>query len=82
MATQKTRKDFIETQEGKGVKQILQQMVGDSTYNTAPSYSTNDQLYPDNLIPFVDRHMSYLISHPTVEASKYLANIKLMTRVR
>lgn len=79
---QKTRKDYIETEEGIEIKQLLQHMVSNSSYNTAASYSSNSLLYPDNLIPFVDKHMSYLIHHPALEASKYLANIKLTTKVR
>jgi hypothetical protein len=82
MAMQKTRKGFIDTQEGRDAKQMLQSMVGDSAYNTSSSYSTNSLLYPDNLIPFVDKHMNYLINHPSLEAGKYLANIKLITKLR
>jgi len=57
-------------------------MTGDSSYNTAPSYSNDTALYPDNLIPFVDKHMNYLVNHPALEASQYLANVRLVTRVR
>jgi hypothetical protein len=79
---QKTRKGFFDTEEGKEIKRKLQQMTRDSTYNTTSSYSTNSLLYSDNLIPFVDKHMNYLINHPSLEAKKYLANIRLITRVR
>lgn len=82
MALQKTRKDFLDTEEGKDIKLKLQNMVGDDSYNTAPSYNSNTVLYPDNLIPFVDKHMNYLMSHPRLEASQYLANVKLITRLR
>jgi len=78
----KTRKGFLETPEGVEVKQKLQQMEGNSLYNTSSSYSTNIALYPDGLIPFVDKHMNYLISHPMLEVGQYLANIRLITRIR
>ena len=80
MASAKSRKDFPNTEEGKEVKTQLQQMVESNTYNTCSSYSANTSLYPDNLIPFVDKHMEYLINHPMIEANQYLSNIKLMTR--
>ncbi len=82
MALLKTRKSFFETNEGREVKRELQRLDASSLYNTAPSYSSNSVLYPDNRIPFVDKHMNYLINHPSLEASKYIANIKLMTRLR
>lgn len=82
VAVVKTRSTFFDTEEGQRIKSELQQMSESSLYNTTASYSMNSSLYPDNLIPFVDKHMNYLITHPSLEASKYLANIKLMTKVR
>lgn len=82
MATQKTRKGYFDTDEGKEIKHKLQQMSIDDQYNTVSSYSANTLLYPDSLMPFLDKHMSYLMSHPAVEATKYVANIKLLTRIR
>lgn len=78
----KTRRSFFETEEGRDIKLELQQMDSSGLYNTTSSYSANSLLYPDNRIPFVDKHMNYLIDHPSLEASKYLANIKLMARIR
>lgn len=82
MASQKTRNDFPTTEEGIAVKEQLSQMTSNISYNTTSSYSTNTERYPDNLIPFVDKHMNYLISHPALESSKYMANVKLITRRR
>jgi hypothetical protein len=82
MALVKDRKTFLDTEEGKNIKRELQRMVDSDLYNTTASYSVNGLLYPDHLIPFVDKHINYLIHHPSVEASKYLANIRLMTKVR
>lgn len=76
-----TRNGFFETEEGRHVKEELQLLAESSQYNTASIYSANSLLYPDNLIPFVDRHMDYLVKHPLLEPSKYLANLKLMTRI-
>jgi hypothetical protein len=82
MALQKTRRDYSDTEEGKEFKRQLKLMNSNDAYNTAPSYSADNELYPDNLMPFVDKHMTYLINHPALEASKYLANLKLQTRLR
>lgn len=82
MALQKTRKGYFDTEEGKEFKRQLKLMNSNDAYNTASSYSADNVLYPDNLIPFVDKHMVYLMNHPALEASNYLANIKLQTRLR
>ena len=79
---QRTRKDFFSSSEGIEVKHKLEQMTTDSTYNTTSTYTSNGTLYPDNLIPFVDKHMNYLINHPRLESHQYLANLRLITRVR
>jgi hypothetical protein len=81
MAMPKKRIDFQTSDEGRDFRQKLLGMTADGSYNTSSSYSTNSR-YPDNLIPFVDRHMNYLSTHPKLEAGKYLANLKLMTKVR
>lgn len=82
MALQKTRKGFFDTEEGEEIKRKFQRMLADNSYNTISSYSANTLLYPDNLIPFVEKHMDYLIKHPLLDADMYLANIKLITKVR
>lgn len=82
MASPKTRKNFLDTEEGKDIKVKLQMMTTEGLYNTAPSYNNNTVLYPDNLIPFVDKHIAYLVNHPMVEPSKYLANVRIITRIR
>ncbi len=81
MTTSATRKDFDSTLEGKDARIRLKQIVDCKMHNTAPSYSANTLQYPDNLIPFIDKHMNYLIKHPLLEYGKYIANIKLMTKV-
>lgn len=81
MATKK-RTNFYESEEGQEVKDILKKMAQDDGYNTGPSYSANIDEYPDNLISFVDKHMQYLNTHPSVNPSHYLSNLRLMKRVR
>lgn len=78
----KSRKGFLESQEGQEVRRIFQSMTFDDFFNTASSYSADTVLYPDNLIPFTDKHMNYLNVHPELNASLYVANVKLMSRMR
>jgi hypothetical protein len=82
MALPKTRRNFSDTEEGRELRLRLQVMTSDSLYNTAPSYSNDTVLYPDNLIPFVDKHMNYIVNHPMLEVGQYLANVRLITRIR
>ncbi len=82
MPSIKSRAGFVDTEKGKEIRQELQLMAEDDSYNTTSSYSANGLLYPDNLIPFVDKHMSYLVSHPLLDPDKYLANVRLLTRKR
>lgn len=75
-------KSFMDSQEGKDIKLAFQKMTLDSAYNTGPSYSSDSDKYPDNLMPFIDKHMNYLNSHPNLDPAMYLANIKLMSRIK
>lgn len=82
MAVLKNRNDFFDSEEGKEIRKQLQAMAMNDAFSTASSYSANTTLYPDNLIPFVDKHMNYLKGHPNLDASKYVDNVRLMVRIR
>lgn len=82
MATTKRQADFVSSEEGQQIKQALESMLDNEKYSTESSYSTNGDLYPDNVMPFIDKHMHYLTSHPSVDPAHYLANLRLITRVR
>jgi hypothetical protein len=82
MQVAKKRIDFFNSEEGKYVKLKLQHMSSDTSYNTSASYTSNTTAYPDNLLPFVDKHMNFLNTHPQLDAQIYLANLRLMTRIR
>jgi len=82
MSLTKKKINLLESEEGTRIKQTLQFMVANTAYNTEPSYSANTVVYPNNLIPFVDKHLNYLNSHPSVDIEHYLANLRLMTRIR
>lgn len=75
------RGSFRDQQEASDTKALLMEMTEDSSYNTSSSYSPNSAQYPDNVMPFVDKHMAYLQTH-SVELHHYLSNLRLMARIR
>ena len=64
------------------IRQLLHGMVSNTAYNTEPTYSANLANYPDHLIPFVEKHLAYLKNHPKLNPEQYLANLRLMTKIR
>ena len=81
MSNYKNNTSFANSEEIAEVIESLEQMVQDDTYNTQSSFSANTEQYPDNLIPFVDKHVNYLMSHKGVNPQQYLSNLRLMTRL-
>ena len=82
MQTIKKSSRFFDEQEAADIRQELQHMTSSKVYNTSSSFTANSTQYPDNLIPFLDKHMNYLNAHPMLDAGMYLANLRLMTRIR
>lgn len=64
------------------VKEKLEQMTADVTLNTTSIYSPDSEHYPDHRISFVDRHLDYLLNHPKLDSSQYLANLRMKIRSR
>ena len=77
----KKRINFFESEEGVLAMNVLRGMMVDETFNTDSSFSSNADSYPDNLITFVDKHMTYLNTHPNIDPRQYVSNLRLMTRV-
>lgn len=76
----KREADFIHSAEGREIRTQLERMASDTSYNTSPSYNSNTEVYTDNLISFVDKHMVYLSKHPQVNPGLYVSNLRLKTR--
>jgi hypothetical protein len=74
--------NFLESEEGIETRQTLQLMEESIYFNTTSVYTPDTLHHPDNLISFVDRHMNYLSCHPNLVPEQYIANIKLMIRIR
>ncbi|MCA9332420.1 hypothetical protein KDA00_00945 [Candidatus Saccharibacteria bacterium] len=82
MANYKKKADFFDTEEGNDFIKALKTMVKDNSYYTEPTFSANSELYPDQLIPFVDKHVQYISNHSLVNPQHYLANLRIITKVR
>ena len=82
MPSLKKKSDFLGSIEGTEIENALKQMEIDTSFYTTSSYSANSDLYPDHRISFTEKHMRYLSQHQKVDPSQYLANLRLMTRVR
>ncbi|HSX23993.1 MAG TPA: hypothetical protein VLE74_02725 [Candidatus Saccharimonadales bacterium] len=82
MSVMKKRNYLVDSQEGAQIKHLLRLMELDQTFHTEASYSANGILHNDHVISFSDKHWNYLNNNPQVDPTHYLANLRLMTRVR
>jgi hypothetical protein len=82
MATANKRINFFESEEGLAVRESLKQMTTNNAFRTGASYSANTIQNPTNSVSFIDKHMRYLSSHPSISTDHYLANLRLITRIR
>ena len=82
MYTLKRKNDFMQSEAGIEAYNNLKLMVADDTYHTKPSFSTNKELYPDGLIPFIEKHIDYLCAHSETNPPMYLSNLRLINRIR
>ena len=62
------------------IAQALKDMVSDPKMITKSSFRANAILWPNNKISFVEAHLMYLKSHPTLNPEHYLSNLRLMIR--
>lgn len=72
---------IIQLLQDARVREKLQAIEKDtSLHKIKTTYSANTDLYPDNQMPFVDKHYDYLLKHPDVDPDQYLANLRLMLK--
>lgn len=74
--------DFFTSEEGLMSLEALKEMDANNNYSTESSYSANTELYSNNRISFIDKHMIYMRNHPSIDPRQYIANLRLMTKVR
>ena len=77
-----TKEATIKRLKECGVREKLVAMEHNPLLNTASSFSANSLLYPDRQIPFVEKHLAYLMDHPKVDPDQYLSNLRLMLKKR
>ncbi|MDN5275448.1 MAG: hypothetical protein JWN33_97 [Candidatus Saccharibacteria bacterium] len=68
---------FYKSEEANVIRTGLNEMMKSPSFNTRSTYSpksTED-------ITFVDKHMTYLSTHPKVNPNEYMSNLRLMTRI-
>ncbi len=81
MPTKRRSSLFADSEEGQAIRKQLELMTDSDNYNTPSSYSARSEIYTDNLIPFTDKHMNYLLDHASVDPNLYVSNLRLMTRL-
>lgn len=82
MPTTYRKQDFFETAEGEALLKKLQEMHESELYLTDSSYSPKSEIYSNNLIPFIDKHVNYIRTHPQMNPLQYISNLQISTRVR
>ena len=73
---------LVGTDEGQQTEEQLTSMQDNPVYTTESTYSSNTELFADNTMSFVEKHMRYLNTHPAVSPKMYIANLRIMTKVR
>ena len=76
-----TRSVTLKKLEDLDVRSKLEAIMANPAYSIeATTYSANSALYPDGQIPFVEKHIAYLMSNPGLDPIHYLANLRLKLR--
>jgi hypothetical protein len=77
-----TRTSFLSSEEAQELKRQLVKMERDEAFHTVSTYTADSETYPNNLIPFADKHIKYLSEHLNINGFQYLANLRLVTRAK
>jgi len=77
--TTQRAKDFLTSPEGLAAHADLLEMESDKGYKTIATYSPSSE---DGVLLFIDKHMNYLSSHAGVNATQYVSNLRLITKIR
>jgi hypothetical protein len=77
--TTQRAKDFLTSPEGVAAQADLEEMERDKGYKTVATYSPASE---NGHLSFIDKHMNYLSSHTGVNASQYVSNLRLITKIR
>ena len=80
MNISKRELDFATTDVGKWCQDVLEKLEQDTAYFSEPSFTSDTDHFPDNLMPFTLTHMNYLAKHPEVNPRHYISNLRLRSR--
>lgn len=78
MSPNQYKKEFLATDAAAEILSLLKQMEKNPQYSTKSSYRPG--IAGD--ISFSEKHFTYLSTHPTVRPDLYMANLRLMTKLR
>lgn len=78
MKTSIGRQAFLQSEEAVLLREELEAMVKDPTYNTTARYTRTAASGSQ----FVENHMIYMANHLNINHQQYISNIKLMTKIR
>lgn len=78
MRTTLSQQKFLDSEAAVVIREQLERMVEDQAFNTTSTYAATRE---DNM-PFVEKHMTYLSDHPKLNPQHYVANLRLMTRLK
>ena len=60
------------------IRKELEILASDPTMITQSFYSPAATDWPDNKLPFVEYHLTHLLSHKLTNPRTYLSNLRLM----
>lgn len=80
MAVSKKEIEFTTSDVGEWCRQTLANIEYDQAYFSEPSFTSDTEQFPDNLMPFTMTHMNYLAKHPEVNPKHYISNLRLRSR--
>ncbi|MBC7708225.1 hypothetical protein H7Y63_03310 [Polaromonas sp.] len=78
MRTTLSQQKFLDSDVAAQIHTQLKTMMGDKTFNTTSTYAATRE----DQLPFDEKHMNYLSDHPKLNPLHYIANLRLMTRIK
>ena len=78
MRTTLSQQKFLDSDEAIHIHEQLVAMMNDKAFNTTSTFSTT--MVDD--MPFDKKHMTYLSDRPKLNPQHYIANLRLMTRIK
>jgi hypothetical protein len=74
------QKGFINEVSEDEIVCDLNALESSPLYLTRSVHRYNSDKWPNNEMPFVDFHLGYLRSHPSLDPKQYIANLRLVLR--